>query len=101
MKTIFILWAFLFFVICIGKGFSTLRKRTIKSLDSYNVTEPDKSTSLIRGYRFDKTYEPQSFFYRKEQEIMMSSLPDDLIKSELSNLREQYKAYLETTNKIQ
>ena len=85
----------------VGKGFSTLRKRTIKSLDLYNVTEQCKSTSLIRVYRFDKTYDPQSFFYRKEREIMMSSLPDDLIKSEIVNLREQYKAYLETTNKIQ
>lgn len=43
--------------------------------------------------------DPQSFFYRKEREIMMSSLPDDLIKSELTNLREQYKAYLKSSNR--
>ena len=30
---------------------------------------------------------------------MISSLPDELIMSELANLREQYKAYLELTNK--
>jgi hypothetical protein len=46
-------------------------------------------------------YDPQSYFYRLEREIMISSLPNDLIKSELANLREQYKAYLETTNKTQ
>ena len=57
-----------------------------------------KSTSIVRLYRFDKMYDPQSYFYRLEREIMFSSLPDDLIKSELTNLREQYNAYLETTS---
>lgn len=41
-------------------------------------------------------YDHESFFYRTEREIMISSLPDDLIESELANLREQYKAYLES-----
>lgn len=99
METIFILWALLFFVICIGKGFSTLRKRMIKSLDSFTVSDQDKPTSLIRVYRFDMTYDPQSFFYRIEREIMMSPLPNDLIKLELSNLREQYAAYLKSSKK--
>jgi hypothetical protein len=40
-------------------------------------------------------YDPQSYFYRLEREIMISTLPDDLINSELANLREQYNAYLE------
>ena len=76
MDTLFIFWALIIFAICI-----------------------DKPTSMIRLYKFDKTYDPQSFFYRKEREIMVSSLPDNLIKNELKNLREQYKAFLDSTKK--
>lgn len=99
MDTLFIFWALIIFAICIGKGFGSLSKSKRKTLGSFNVDESDKTTSMIRLYKFDKTYDPQSFFYRKEREIMLSSLPDDLIRSELDNLREQYKAFLDSTKK--
>lgn len=99
MDTLFIFWALIIFAICIGKGFGSLSKSKRKTLGSFNVDESDKPTSMIRLYNFDKTYDPQSFFYRKEREIMLSSLPDDLIRSELDNLREQYKAFLDSTKK--
>lgn len=99
MDTLFIFWALIIFAICIGKGFRSLSKSKRKTLGSFNVDESDKPTSMIRLYKFDKTYDPQSFFYRKEREIMLSSLPDDLLRSELDNLREQYKAFLDSTKK--
>lgn len=99
MDTLFIFWVLIIFAICIGKGFGSLSKSKRKTLGSFNVDESDKPTSMIRLYKFDKTYDPQSFFYRKEREIMLSSLPDDLIRSELDNLREQYKAFLDSTKK--
>ena len=99
MDTLFIFWALIIFAICIGKGFGSLSKSKRKTLGSFNVDESDKPTSMIRLYKFDKTYDPQSFFYREEREIMLSSLPDDLLRSELDNLREQYKAFLDSTKK--
>lgn len=99
MDTLFIFWALIIFAICIGKGFGSLSKSKRKTLGSFNVDESDKPTSMIRLYKFDKTYDPQSFFYRKEREIMLSSLPDDLLRSELDNLREQYKDFLDSTKK--
>ena len=99
MDTLFIFWALIIFAICIGKGFGSLSKSKRKTLGSFNVDESDKPASMIRLYKFDKTYDPQSFFYRKEREIMLSSLPDDLLRSELDNLREQYKAFLDSTKK--
>lgn len=99
MDTLFIFWALIIFAICIGKGFGSLSKSKRKTLGSFNVDESDKPTSMIRLYKFDKTYDPQSFFYRKEREIMLSSLSDDLLRSELDNLREQYKAFLDSTKK--
>lgn len=75
------------------KGLESIRNKAYKSLNSTRVVK--KSTSIVRLYRFDKMYDPQSYFYRLEREIMISTLPDDLINSELANLREQYNAYLE------
>lgn len=99
MDTLFLFWALVIFAIFIGKALSSLFKSTKKTLGSYKADDIEGATSLIRLYQFDKTYDPQSFFYRKEREIRISSLPDELIMSELANLREQYKAYLESTNK--
>lgn len=99
MDSLFLLWALVVFAIFIGKAFSSPSKSTKKASGSYKTNDIEGATSLIRLYQFDKTYDPQSFFYIKEREIMISSLPDELIMSELANLREQYKAYLESTNK--
>lgn len=99
MDTLFIFWALIIFAICISKGFGTLAKSKRKTLGSFKVNDSDKPTSMIRLYKFDKTYDPQSFFYRKEREIMVSSLPDNLIRNELKNLREQYKAFLDSKKK--
>ena len=99
MDSLFLLWALVVFAIFIGKAFSSPSKSTKKTLGSYMSDDIEGVSSLIRLYQFDKTYDPQSFFYRKEREIMISSLPDKLIRSELENLREQYKAYIESTKK--
>lgn len=94
METFFILSSIFIFSLFIIKGLENIRNRACKSLNSTRVDK--KSTSIVRLYQFDKMYDPQSYFYRLEREIMISTLPDDLINSELANLREQYNAYLET-----
>lgn len=93
METFFILSSIFIFFFSIIKGLESIRNKAYKSLNSTRVVK--KSTSIVRLYRFDKMYDPQSYFYRLEREIMISTLPDDLINSELANLREQYNAYLE------
>lgn len=93
METFFILSSTFIFSLFIIKGLESIRNKAYKSLNSTRVVK--KSTSIVRLYRFDKMYDPQSYFYRLEREIMISTLPDDLINSELANLREQYNAYLE------
>jgi hypothetical protein len=93
METFFILSSIFIFSLFIIKGLESIRNKAYKSLNSTRVVK--KSTSIVRLYRFDKMYDPQSYFYRLEREIMISTLPDDLINSELANLREQYNAYLE------
>lgn len=102
METFFIISSIFVFALCIIKGLGSIRKSVVsKSLNSTQADKPTKSTPIVRIYKFDNMYDPQSYFYRLEREIMISSLPNDLIKSELANLREQYKVYLETTNKTQ
>ncbi len=93
METFFILSSIFIFFFSIIKGLESIRNKAYKSLNSTRVVK--KPTSIVRLYRFDKMYDPQSYFYRLEREIMISTLPDDLINSELANLREQYNAYLE------
>lgn len=93
METFFILSSIFIFSLFIIKGLENIRNSACKSLNSTRVDK--KSTSIVRLYQFDKMYDPQSYFYRLEREIMISTLPDDLINSELANLREQYNAYLE------
>ena len=101
METFFIISSIFVFALCIIKGLGSIRKSVSKPLNWTQADKPPKSTPIVRIYKFDNMYDPQSYFYRLEREIMISSLPNDLIKSELANLREQYKAYLETTNKTQ
>ena len=101
METFFIISSIFIFALCIIKGLESIRKSVSKSLNSTQADKTKKSTSIVRLYQFDKMYDPQSYFYRLEREIMISTLPNDLINSELANLREQYNAYLESTNKIQ
>lgn len=101
METFFIISSIFVFALCIIKGLGSICKSVSKPLNSTQADNPQKSTPIVRIYKFDNMYDPQSYFYRLEREIMISSLPNNLIKSELANLREQYKAYLETTNKTQ
>ena len=101
METFFIIPSIFVFALCIIKGLGSIRKSVSKPLTSTQADKPPKTTPIVRIYKFDNMYDPQSYFYRLEREIMISSLPNNLIKSELANLREQYKAYLETTNKTQ
>lgn len=100
METFFIISSIFVFALCIIKGLGSIRKSVSKPLNSTQADKPQKTTPIVRIYKFDNMYDPQSYFYRLEREIMISSLPKKLIKSELANLREQYKAYLESTNKI-
>jgi hypothetical protein len=96
MGTYFILSSIFVISLCVIKGLGDARKKVRKSLYSSQAEKLKKTTSIVRVYRFDRMYDPKSFFYRREREILISSLPDDLIKSELAILREQYKAYLDS-----
>lgn len=96
MSTYIIISSIFVVALFVIKGLESVRKGVSQSLSAAQADKLKKSTSVVRVYRFDKMYDHESFFYRTEREIMISSLPDDLIESELANLREQYKAYLES-----
>lgn len=94
METFFII-CFIFYtiyIICfgIGKFFSSLTSIT----STTPVEEPKKeNTELIRKYCFKEKKSPEYYLFIKEREIMYSELPDDLKKSEISNLWRQYYIY--------
>lgn len=80
METFFIISSIFVFALCIIKGLGSIRKSVVsKSLNSTQADKPTKSTPIVRIYKFDNMYDPQSYFYRLECEIMISSLPNNLI----------------------